>query len=69
MYSTNRRSPPLQIIPAAVADQSSTHASCTATLAPSQAGRLKECTSCHKLDVYVARRDMGNQLYLENKSQ
>ena len=35
MYSTNRRSPPLQITPAAVADQSSTRASCTVTLAPS----------------------------------
>ena len=30
MYSTNRWSPPLQITPTAVADQSSTHASCMA---------------------------------------
>ncbi len=41
MYNTNRRLPPLQITPAAVADQSSTHASCTVTLAPSQAGRFR----------------------------
>ena len=39
MYNTNRRSPPLRIIPAAVADQLSPYASCTVTPAPSQAGR------------------------------
>lgn len=38
MYSTNHRSPPLNITLAAVANQSSTHASCTVTLASSQAG-------------------------------
>ena len=34
MYNTNRRSPPLRITPAAVANQSSTYV----TLAPSQLG-------------------------------
>ncbi len=52
-----------------VNDQSLTYASCTVTPAPTQEGKLKEFISSHKLDAYIARKDMGNLFCLENKTQ